>query len=519
MLTTVVVAAGCTATAMAASRSETPQWPSHVDWARYVVAPATRDVSPVRVVRTSGAVTGAKALASPPASASAGGGAKLTMTTGGEPAVIEVDYGKDIDGIPFFVVRSESRSPVLRATYSEGRQYIGPQGDGTPSRSAAGDPSRVDNLTVTGSGRLTTGLIQGGERYERITLASPGSVTLSSIGIRFTAVRATAQDYQGWFDSSSQALNRIWYDGAYTTQLDELRADTLPPPWQITGGALAADGGSIGVLRAGSTWTDYTMTFDIRVVDNQAGWVVRAGSSSSGYLFLLDDATDSAGAPDTLREVAFGPAEFSVIGQVALPVVVTAGSWHRVQTEASGAQITTSIDGRRVAAFDTASLPSGASAYGSGTVGFAALGSEALIRNLDVTGPGRTTLYANRFSSSSDLAAFSGPNVATPDPLPVIMDGAKRDRVVWSGDLGVEGPNVFYTTGSDGFVRGSLDLLASYQEADGESGTNVPPPLRRARFPRPATTTRRRTRWTRWTTSPRTTSTPGISLSCGRSGR
>jgi len=33
------------------------------------------------------------------------------MTTGGEPAVIEVDYGKDIDGIPFFVVRSESDRP------------------------------------------------------------------------------------------------------------------------------------------------------------------------------------------------------------------------------------------------------------------------------------------------------------------------------------------------------------------------------------------------------------------------
>jgi alpha-L-rhamnosidase len=63
------------------------------------------------------------------------------------------------------------------------------------------------------------------------------------------------------------------------------------------------------------------------------------------------------------------------------------------------------------------------------------------------------------------------------------MDGAKRDRVVWSGDLGVEGPNVFYTTGADKFVRGSLQLLGSYQEADGESGTNVPPTVPLGSYP------------------------------------
>ena len=100
-----------------------------------------------------------------------------------------------------------------------------------------------------------------------------------------------------------------------------------------------------------------------------------------------------------------------------------------------------------MASFDTGSLPAGASVYRSGTVGFAALGSTAQFRDLDVTAPGGATLYANALSASSALADFAGPDTATPDPLPVIMDGAKRDRVVWSGDLGVELPNVFYTTG------------------------------------------------------------------------
>ena len=469
-LATTIVTSGWTSTA-AAGVSPYPQWPAHAEWAQYVMAPDTPDVPPVRVVRTSGSVTRATTLTDQ----SGGGEATLTMTAKGPPPTIVVDYGKDVGGVPYFVVRSESQSPVLRSIYSEGLQYLGPMGDLTPSASPAGDPSRVDDLTVAAPGRLTTGLIQGGERYERITLTTPGTVTLSSIGIEFTAVRATANDFRGWFDSSSSELNRIWYDGAYTTQLNELPAGNVPAPWRITAGTLEAVGRSMGVLRRGFSWTDYSMSFDTRVLDSSTGWMMRASSPTSGYLFILNEAVGKTPSPDTLQEFALGPREFSLIGDIVLPRSVTAGRWHHVTTVASGPHITTSIDGRQVAAFDTSSLPSGTSAYGSGTVGFVTMGSTALFRDLDVTGPGGVSLYANHLSRSSALADFPGPQVTAPDPLPVIMDGARRDRVVWSGDLGVEVPNVFYTTGAASFVRGSLQLLASYQVADGESGTNVNP--------------------------------------------
>jgi len=165
----------------------------------------------------------------------------------------------------------------------------------------------------------------GRRTLRAITLASPGSVTLSSIGIRFTAVRATAQDYQGWFDSSSQALTGSGMT-ALTPHNSMNYGDTLPPPWQITGGRWR-DGGSIGVLRAGSTWTDYTMTFDIRVwTTRRGGW---CGPVRRPRLpVLLDDATDSAGAPDTLGRSPSAQPSSASSGQVALPVVVTAGSWH-----------------------------------------------------------------------------------------------------------------------------------------------------------------------------------------------
>jgi alpha-L-rhamnosidase len=461
-----------------------PQWPAHPDWGRYVMAPDTPDVPPVRVVRTAGAVTGATSLTDP----SSGAAATLTMKPGGPSPAIVVDYGKDVGGVPYFVVRSESGSPELRAAYSEGLQYLGPTGDQTPSASSAGDSSRVDALSVASPGRLTTGLIQGGERYERITLASPGSVTLSSIGIDFTAVRATADDFRGWFDSSSAELDRIWFDGAYTTQLNELPAGNVPAQWRITAGALDAVGGSVGLLRQGLGWTDYTVSFDTRVVDGSASWIVRASSPTSGYLFVLQENAGSPRPRDTLQEIALGQNGSAVIADVTLPAAVVGGRWHHVATVASGTRITTTVDGRQAATFDTASLPTGAPVHRSGTVGFSAPNSSALFRDLAVTGPRGARLFADDLSQPSALADFPGPDVRTPDPRPAIMDGARRDRVVWSGDLGVEVPNVFYTTAAAAYVRGSLQLLGSYQVADGESGTNVDPTAPLGTFPQSGST-------------------------------
>ncbi len=477
------VATGVRAAAPATIVSQAPQWPVHPDWQRFVMAPKAPDVHPVHIVSTAGSVSGAATLVG-----SGVGRATLTMTPGGRSPVMVVDYGQDVGGIPYFVVQSASGTPLLHSAYSEGLQYLGPQGDQTPPNSPTGDPNRFDDLIVGSSGTLTTGTIQGGERYERISLTSPGRVTLTSIGIRFTAVRATAKDYPGWFDSSSPELDRIWYDGAYTTQLDELPPNAAPSAWTIEAGALHAVMGTVGILRQGVGWTDYTMSFDARVVDNQAGWLVRASSTSSGYLLVLHHTASGTGTSNSLIEIALGPTEFATIGQVVLPKSFDAAAWHHVTTHVSGSTITTSLDGRQVASFDTDALPAGTSVYGKGSVGFAELGSSAVFRDLDVTSPTGATLYANSLSDRSALSDFSGSDIVTSDPLPVIMDGAKRDRVVWSGDLGVETPNVLYTTGADDYARGSLQLLGSYQVADGETGTNVNPTAPLATFPQSGST-------------------------------
>ncbi|WP_426502344.1 alpha-L-rhamnosidase C-terminal domain-containing protein [Dactylosporangium sp. McL0621] len=91
-----------------------------------------------------------------------------------------------------------------------------PASDESRGLAGVGGP---DTFQPTAAGRLTGGF-HGGFRFILLTLATPGSVTVSGAGVDFQAYRATPADYRGWFLSSDDQLNRMWYSGAYTLQLD-----------------------------------------------------------------------------------------------------------------------------------------------------------------------------------------------------------------------------------------------------------------------------------------------------------
>jgi alpha-L-rhamnosidase len=59
-----------------------------------------------------------------------------------------------------------------------------------------------------------------------VTLTNPGTVTLSSASIKFGAFLGTPSTYGGYFLSNSGLLNRIWYAGAYTINLDQVLPGT-----------------------------------------------------------------------------------------------------------------------------------------------------------------------------------------------------------------------------------------------------------------------------------------------------
>ncbi|HEX4832411.1 MAG TPA: alpha-L-rhamnosidase C-terminal domain-containing protein [Trebonia sp.] len=454
------VVTGASVSASPAAAASTP-WPASPDWQAYGEAPSGPTVCPAAITSTSGSVSGAQNLV-----CGGSGGVTLTMTAGAAAPVIVLDYGREVGGLPYFTVTAESGSPALRAGYSEGLNYESATGDGSTPW-AEGDSRRYDDYTVTGAGTITNPAVQGGERYEEITLTSPGTLTLSAAGLDYIADRSPDQ---GYFVSSDDQLNRIWADSAYTAQLDSVPLSSLPSAWSISGGALQAAGGDVGLLRSGSSWGDYTDNFQVQVTSNQAGWVVRGQDPSDGYVFILNASNDTAGTPSTLQELDLKGGTYTSVGSVALPAALAPGTWHTVATKVAGAAITVSLDGTQVASLTSASFPA---AYPAGTVGFREYaGEEASFRNLSVVSSTGATLYSSPLNAAASLSDF---NVPGSNSVPSILDGAKRDRAIWVGDMNVEGPTVYYSTDQAQYIKGSLQLLGSYQLSSGFVTGDLPP--------------------------------------------
>ncbi|HEX4786976.1 MAG TPA: alpha-L-rhamnosidase C-terminal domain-containing protein [Actinospica sp.] len=435
---------------------------SATGWQAYDETPTSATVCATAVSSVSGGVTGASGLL-----CGGSGGATLTKVSGGATPTIVLDYGKDVGGIPFFDVSAESGSPTLQAGYSEGGQYESATGDGSTPW-AEGDTSRADSYQVTQSGVITNRYVQGGERFEELTLTTPGSVTLSAAGITYIADLTQASQLAGYFDSSSDELNKIWFDSEYTDQLDSVPNQSLPGSWAVSGAVLDAAGGQppIGLLNQGASWTDYTDTFDTRIVTNQAGWVVRGQDSQNGYLFILNDSTDTSGTPNQLQELQIINGNYTIIGSVTLPAALTAGSWHTVSTTVSGGTVTVSLDTKQLTSLTL-------NTFAAGTIGFREFpGEEADFRNLTVTSSSGASLFQNSLGSAAALANFTVPGT---NQYASIVDGAKRDRAIWVGDMNVEAPSVFYSTDDAAYIKGSLAALGSYQLTSGFVTGDLPP--------------------------------------------
>ena len=171
---------------------------------------------------------------------------------------------------------------------------------GTPVHTSPGAPSADDDGSISGAGGTATVFpvmvgraepaFRGGFRYVLLTLDAPGTVTISQAGMTFQAYRATPDRYRGWFISSSRQLNRMWFSGAYTNQLNMSPA-----------GVQGAEVDRIldGAKRDRSIWTG-DLIVQIPVLTTALGKVGAAYSKSSLQVLLDAQRDDGAlpGSPD-----------------------------------------------------------------------------------------------------------------------------------------------------------------------------------------------------------------------------
>ena len=186
-------------------------------------APTSRTVRPVAVYGTSGSVANPQNVLSGAATRLSGTGAALSL-----------DFGKEVGGLVTLSFGSTSdASQRVGLAFSESSSYVGTSSDASSGGNA--DGAIYGTAAANGTYTMPAARLRGGFRYLTVFMSTGGWVDLRGVSLAFTAAPGMADPsaYPNYFYSNDDLLNRIWYAGAYTVQMDTIASNqgrAWPPP-------------------------------------------------------------------------------------------------------------------------------------------------------------------------------------------------------------------------------------------------------------------------------------------------
>lgn len=253
LLTAALLAAiACAGVAAAAQRpgpwTQSNYTPRSGDWRPYVEAPSSHTVRPVSVLSVD--PRGGSIEGDPNAVLGRGGSVRLVSNGDRtQSPLLVIDFGKEVAGnVQIHVQGASDPRPQLHACFSESKEFmaVSPLVNNGESAFAPGcDVANIFNgyfnsytwdsdshtlplSTATLPGSVTDPQLRGGFRYLTLFLDGPGSVDISGVTLHYTAapLQRDPAAYKGWFLSNDNTLNKIWYAGAYTVQIDTGMSNT-----------------------------------------------------------------------------------------------------------------------------------------------------------------------------------------------------------------------------------------------------------------------------------------------------
>ena len=273
------------------------------------------------------------------------------------------------------------------------------------------------------------------------------------------------------FKCSSELLNRIWEDGVRTVDMCTVDAGETAEAWDVTEEATRIAGQHWAPCRFGTRWEDKVIEFEVKVESGGASWGVHM--VANGLIFCLDVATRSLAAVEGLSNTdgIFPP---TPKGTWTLPELDLSG-WLKVKIIALGDNVEVEIQGEKVASVSGLKLHpilggnnnSGSIAFG-GPAHYAATYRSLLVKDMQ-----GSILYRNSFLPADKQRTLADFAVGT-NQLTCTIDGAKRDRACFAGDLFVMGRSIAYSTARLDAILGSITLLSSHQTSDGYIGNLCP---------------------------------------------
>jgi len=206
-------------------------------WGRYVLLPARRAVCPERVAVPVAQDPSMLLLPGALACAAQGSGSVASATHGRVRLVL--DFGREMSGRLEVRFGAQSAAGSASVAYSESLAFLSDQCDqlgieGLQAPPTAHVPPCPREITLHGGAQSWYDESpRSGFRYALVTLtpaAAGRPIEVIAAGVPdYTPLPqyhdlSVASVYKGWFQSSDDALNRYWFDGAYTAQADTVAA-------------------------------------------------------------------------------------------------------------------------------------------------------------------------------------------------------------------------------------------------------------------------------------------------------
>lgn len=302
---------------------------------------------------------------------------------------------------------------------------------------------------------MSNRLIQGAFRYQRLNLSSPGVLTLRNVGAHPTLHTTPLTDLPGCFESSDDTLNQIWAVGARTIQMTEVPKNNLPDFLEVTADGALTESVAPQVLGSAvaAQLLQYDLTFQVKPLVGGFGFTVLSDTQNSGIYISCDLKNGK------IEAYAGSTQENEQLQSFNLPsnLTIAMESWHTVQAKVAITDIKVTIDG-----CDVLTMSQTARVFGSFGIG-ASFGHRAVFRNLSAYNTDGTEIYSHPLTDTSFLPDFfMGTNPAT-----AMVDGSRRDRIAYTGDLDIAGGAALVSTHGLEYIMGTLDLFGSYQAAPG----------------------------------------------------
>ncbi|KAF4547188.1 Hypothetical protein D9617_54g000220 [Elsinoe fawcettii] len=150
----------------------------------------------------------------------------------GNASALVFDFGIEVGGI-LSVTYTATGEGAMGMAFTEGLNWIGLYSDSSNGKFQAGDGALYQNFTDAGTYTYTMPdkSMRGGFKYLTLFLLTTdpsASITFDDISleISFEPTWSNLRNYQGYFHSSDELLNRIWYAGAYTLQTNNAPPNT-----------------------------------------------------------------------------------------------------------------------------------------------------------------------------------------------------------------------------------------------------------------------------------------------------